>query len=59
MTDKPLFDDGLRVLNLGLELFADNLREEGAEVIQIDWRPPANGDLRLIRLLSLMQDEEE
>ena len=33
----------LRVVNLGLEIFADELQAEGATVIHVDWRPPAGG----------------
>ena len=33
----------LRVVNLGLEVFATELEAEGATVIHVDWRPPAGG----------------
>ena len=33
----------LRVVNLGLEVFAAELEAEGAAVIHVDWRPPAGG----------------
>jgi FdrA protein len=33
----------LRVVNLGLEIFAAELQAEGATVVHVDWRPPAGG----------------
>jgi len=33
----------LRVVNLGLEVFAAELEAAGATVIHVDWRPPAGG----------------
>ena len=31
----------LRVANAGVELFADELERQGAEVTRVEWRPPA------------------
>ncbi|PYM20110.1 MAG: fdrA domain protein [Candidatus Rokuibacteriota bacterium] len=33
----------LRVVNVGLELFARELEAQGVEVVHVDWRPPAGG----------------
>lgn len=46
-----LFRQELRIINMGLATFAENLREQDTEVIQMDWRPPAGGNERLITLL--------
>jgi FdrA protein len=46
-----LFSKELKVINMGLDSFADNLRKEEVEVLQMDWKPPAGGDKRLISLL--------
>ncbi len=43
-----LFASELRVVNLGLESFADDLRACGVEVQQVRWRPPAGGDPAMI-----------
>lgn len=40
-----------KVVNVGLELFADSLRAQGVEVIAVDWQPPAGGKQRLIEML--------
>ena len=38
-------------INVGLETFHRSLIEQGARSIQLDWRPPAGGDERLMELL--------
>ncbi len=56
-TPRPdLFEQPVKVINLGLEVFAENLRAEGIDVIQVDWRPPAGGDPHLARLLAALDD---
>ncbi len=42
----------LKVINVGLEAFAQDLDRQGVEVIDVDWQPPAGGDPRLADLLS-------
>ncbi len=37
-----LFGDGLKVVNIGLESFAESIRQAGGEAVQVDWRPPAD-----------------
>jgi FdrA protein len=39
------------VVNVGLALFAESLREQEVPVIEVDWRPPAGGDADLLSLL--------
>lgn len=41
----------LKVINIGISTFADDLRSQGVEVIHVDWRPPAGGDLEMVRIL--------
>ena len=33
----------LRVVNVGLEVFAVELEAAGAAVVHVDWRPPVGG----------------
>lgn len=55
MTDTPS-DDLLRaeikVVNVGLEGFAEELAAAGVAVIHVDWSPPAGGDPELAALLA-------
>jgi hypothetical protein len=42
----------VRVVNVGLPLFADAVRDQGAEVTQVEWRIPAGGDLEAVAALA-------
>ena len=44
-----------RVVNVGLEIFAESLRAQGVEVVDLDWRPPAGGDRDMIALLERLE----
>jgi len=47
-----LLEEPLKVVNIGLEVFAIELAEQGVDVVQVDWSPPAGGDPKLADLLS-------
>ena len=57
MTVSDLFAGPLRIINLGLELFAESLEADGVSVVHVDWRPPAGGDPRLAAFLAALDDE--
>ncbi|GAA3235553.1 DUF1116 domain-containing protein [Pseudonocardia petroleophila] len=40
------------VVNVGLPMFADSVREQGVPVQQVDWSPPAGGDPDLVAALT-------
>ena len=44
-----------RVINVGLELFAENLVSQGAKVVHVRWSPPAGGNAYLANLLTKLQ----
>jgi hypothetical protein len=44
-----------RVVNIGLELFAHDLKAVGAQVVHVQWSPPAGGNARLAGLLEKLQ----
>jgi len=58
MSELKIFTEPLRVINIGVEGFAEDLKAAGVEVIQLDWRPPTGGDTRLASLLASLQDED-
>lgn len=41
-----------KIINIGLEGFANDLTASGAEVVHVAWTPPARGDARLARMLA-------
>ena len=47
-----LLEKPLKVINVGLAGFARELKQQGVEVVQVDWVPPAGGDPKLADLLS-------
>ena len=42
----------LVVLNVGLDLFAEELRSLDVPVVEVEWTPPGGGDPELAELLS-------
>ena len=51
----PVLDQPLRVVNMGLELFASELETAGVSVVHVDWRPPAGGP-QVAALLARLDD---
>ncbi|MEP7356500.1 MAG: hypothetical protein ABI847_04625, partial [Anaerolineales bacterium] len=42
-------------INVGLESFYASLVGQGAAAVQVDWRPPAGGNERLMAILAKMK----
>ncbi|MBA7627240.1 hypothetical protein ES703_34702 [subsurface metagenome] len=56
MTKKEkLFNKELKVINIGIEMFADDLEKQNVDVIHVNWRPPAGGDLDILKLLEKLE----
>jgi hypothetical protein len=47
-----LFKQDLKVINMGLEAFGDNLKKEKVRVLQMSWKTPAGGNKKLAALLA-------
>ncbi len=45
------FEPPIAAINIGVEVFGESLITQGADVAQVDWRPPAGGDARLMEIL--------
>ena len=41
----------ISAINLGVEDFAENLEAQGAQVVHMNWTPPAGGDPEIIAIL--------
>jgi hypothetical protein len=54
-----LFPEGVRAVNVGLDMFAEPLTANGASVSRLDWRPPAEGDRDVGLLLARLEDDPE
>ncbi len=42
----------VKVINVGLERFSQELEGQGVPVVQVEWAPPAGGNAQLARLLA-------
>lgn len=42
-------------INVGLESFYDSLTGQGVEAVELEWRPPAGGDVQLMSILERMK----
>ena len=57
-TENKVFGQTLKVVNIGLEGFAADLRDAEVEVVHVDWRPPTGGNARLTSLLAGLDDDD-
>ena len=48
---EELLQDGPVIVNVGLREFAESVQEQEAEVIHVDWTPPAADDQEMEALL--------
>lgn len=46
-----LFKQNLKVINIGIPSFAEDLAKQGIINLHVDWRPPAGGNRRIQALL--------
>ena len=58
-TDQPLLvlPEHVEVVNIGLPMFADAVRDQGGAVVHVDWRPPAEGVAEHVRALGVLHGE--
>jgi hypothetical protein len=48
---ESLLSDGPVAISLGLRGFAESLLSQGAQVVQVDWTPPADIDDEMAEIL--------
>ena len=56
MSVAELFGGPVNVVNVGIQMFADDLEVQGATVTHLDWSPPGGGDAAAIAALSRLED---
>jgi FdrA protein len=47
-----ILKEKLKVVNIGIKTFADDLRSQNVEVVHVEWNPPAGGDIEMLKLLA-------
>jgi FdrA protein len=55
LLDLATFGEGLAVINVGLESFYESVVGQGGTAVQVDWRPPAGGNEKLMAILAKMK----
>ncbi|MTI69061.1 MAG: fdrA domain protein [Firmicutes bacterium] len=50
-----LFNDELKIINMGLESFHKDLKSQNVKVIHMNWRPLAGGNKKMASLLSRLK----
>ena len=53
-----LFSQEIKAVNIGLESFGDNVRQCGAQAIQLEWVPPAQGDFETGKVLAKLMNDD-
>ncbi len=54
-----LFTKELKVINMGLEAFYKDLKAQNVETIQMNWRPRAGGNPKMIALLNKLKSNRK
>jgi len=52
MSVNDLFNQELKVVNLGLKSFYSDLKSQGVSAVQVNWKPKAGGKKNMLNLLS-------
>lgn len=55
MTRPSLFKQSLNVINVGIEMFSDDLKKQHVPVTQLEWTPPGQGNLEVIQALDRIE----
>ncbi len=53
LTTKP------RIINVGLQSFNESILQYGGKTEQFNWRPRANGNKKMIRILDALEEFDE
>jgi FdrA protein len=55
--DMAAFGGSLTAINVGVSSFYESLIRQGATAVQVDWRPPAGGNEKLMAILAKMKEK--
>lgn len=59
MSTLKLFNETLKVVNVGSPSFKKDYETQQLDYVHLEWRPPANGDLKLLALLNKIRPKME
>ncbi len=55
MSITKLFNDDLKVVNIGSPSFKKDYEQQNIEYIHLEWSPPASGNLKMLHLINLLR----
>ena len=58
LTVNELFASPLKCVSLGLESFYEAMQTQGVTSAQVEWKPPAGGDARLMEILAKLNADD-
>ena len=58
MSVNELFKEELKVVNMGLEAFYDDLVRQEVPAIQVQWKPAAGGNQKMASLLNRLKSSK-
>ncbi|HHX95187.1 MAG TPA: fdrA domain protein [Clostridia bacterium] len=47
-----LFSQELKVINVGIESFYNSLIDQNVKVVNVNWKPPAGGNEKMLSILN-------
>ncbi|HSP46788.1 MAG TPA: fdrA domain protein [Clostridiaceae bacterium] len=50
-----LFGKDINVVNVGIESFYNSLRDQKVDTVQVDWKPAAGGNEKLVSILDKLK----
>jgi len=50
-----LFQEELKIINMGLQSFNEDLKKQNIKTVQVDWKPPARGNKKILSLLDKLK----
>jgi hypothetical protein len=53
------FKEEVKVINVGIPSFAEDLSRQGVSNVHVDWQPPAGGNRRMQKLLACVYRWQE
>ncbi len=53
--EKSIINQEVKVINIGIDSFYRDLKDLGVDVVHVDWRPPAGGDVKLMDILDKLE----
>lgn len=54
-----LFSQELKIINIGAPNFKEDIELQGADVVQVDWRPTAGGNMELLNAVDKLANNEK